>query len=89
MRHLKHLFAVDVEHIVPLLKTSLLGRRLRLDPTQLDGQRLVLASHDDEAPWLVLLPLETGTYHSLRHGEVVFLVFLSNRKVVFPGPILV
>jgi len=71
--HLEDLLAVDGVDVVPLLQPSLLGGGVGLDPAQLDGEGLVLAAHDDEAPGLALGPLQGHTYHLFGHLEVVFL----------------
>ena len=67
VRHLEDLLAVDAPDVVPLLQAGRLGGAVGLDPAQLDGESLVLPSHDDHAPGLVLLPLDGDVDHFLRH----------------------
>lgn len=66
---LKDLLPVDLPDVVPLLEAGLLGRGVGLDPAQLDGEGLVLAAHDDEAPGLAGLAVQPGVDHLLGHAE--------------------
>ena len=65
--HLDLLLAVDVPDIIPLLQPSLLCSAVGLDPPQLDGEGLVLAPHDHEAPGLALLAGHGHIFHLLGH----------------------
>merc|ERR1719249_625728 len=65
--HLEDLLLVDRPHVVPLLESGLLGGAVWLDPAGLDGEGLVLAPHDDQAPRLVPGPLQGHGNHLLRH----------------------
>ena len=67
VRHLEDLLAVDAPDVVPLLQPRSLSRAVRLDPAELDGESLVLPSHDHHPPGLPLLPLDSHVDHLLRH----------------------
>jgi len=67
VRHLEDLLAVDAPDVVPLLEVSLLCGAVGLDAAELDGEGLVLAADDDEAPGLAAGPLQVGGDHTLGH----------------------
>ena len=67
MSQLEDLLAVDAPDVVPLLQSGGLGRTVGLNTAQLDGEGLVLPSHNDHPPGLSLLPLDGHVDHFLRH----------------------
>ena len=89
MGHFEDLFAIDLPDVVHDFEAGGLGVAVGLDGADLDGQGLVLAADDLEAPRLTRrLPGQRQLDNLLRHVGTLYLLsllsYLSKKQNVYP-----
>ena len=71
-------------NILAHLEVSLLCGAVGLDAAELDGEGLVLAADDDEAPGLAAGPLQVGGDHTLGHPHDQSLLAIPEIGLINP-----